>query len=80
MVHSSCPKCPDDFKVKNIPDEVECLVANKIKANELKNVNDYRKIASLKTEFDSDYSADPQIIQVQEVLSQNWNLQVSNSA
>ena len=34
MVHSSCPKCPDDFKVKNIPDEVVCLVATKIGSND----------------------------------------------
>ena len=34
MVHSSCPKCPDDFKVKNIPSEVECLVAAKNNAND----------------------------------------------
>ena len=33
MVHSSCPKCPDDFKVKNIPSEVECLVTNKISSS-----------------------------------------------
>lgn len=26
----SCPSCTNDFNVKNIPDEVECLVANKI--------------------------------------------------
>lgn len=26
----SCPSCPDDFNVKNIPDEVECLVTNKV--------------------------------------------------
>ena len=34
MVHSSCPKCPDDFKVKNIPNEIECLVATKSDAND----------------------------------------------
>ena len=27
---SCCPDCPDDFKVKNVPDEVECLVTNLI--------------------------------------------------
>lgn len=26
----SCPSCPDDFNVKNNPDEVECLVTNKV--------------------------------------------------
>ena len=31
----SCPnRCSNDFKVKNFPDEIECVVANKIKAND----------------------------------------------
>ena len=31
----SCPnRCSNDFKVKNIPDELECVVAQKIKSNE----------------------------------------------
>jgi hypothetical protein len=29
----SCPnRCSNDFKVKNFPDEIECVVANKIKS------------------------------------------------
>ena len=31
---SCCPTCPEDFKVKNIPDEVECLIAKKLDAND----------------------------------------------
>ena len=31
----SCPnRCSNDFKVKNFPDEIECVVSNKIKAND----------------------------------------------
>ena len=30
----SCPnRCSNDFKVKDIPDQIECVVANKIKSN-----------------------------------------------
>ena len=32
----SCPnRCSNDFKVKNFPDEIECVIANKMKTNEL---------------------------------------------
>ena len=31
----SCPnRCSNDFKVKNIPDQIECVVSNKIKSND----------------------------------------------
>ena len=59
---SCCPTCPEDFKVKNIPDEVDCLISNKVKANDLKNPEDYLLIANLRQEYNPNYSANPQVV------------------
>ena len=37
----SCPnRCSNDFKVKNFPDEIECVVAQKISGNDVITIAD----------------------------------------
>ena len=44
----SCPnRCSNDFKVKNIPDEIECVVAQKIATSSSEVSIDVSSLASL---------------------------------